>query len=109
MDSIGRRDDVRGGGGSLRLAHPGDDDHGDGGDHRHHGLGRKWASDLIGPNRDGVGPGVNGDGRQPPQPGDVPITFADISKARAKLGYNPQVKIAAGIPRFVDWFRQTVQ
>lgn len=47
--------------------------------------------------------------RQPPQPGDVPITFADISKARAKLGYNPQVKIAAGIPRFVDWFRQTVQ
>ncbi len=47
--------------------------------------------------------------RQPPQPGDVPITFADISKARASLGYNPQVKIAAGIPRFVDWFRQTVQ
>jgi len=42
--------------------------------------------------------------RQPMQPGDVPITFADISKARAKLGYNPQVKIAQGLPKFVDWF-----
>jgi len=46
--------------------------------------------------------------RQPTQPGDVPITFADVSKARARLGYNPQVKIAAGIPRFVDWFRHKV-
>ncbi len=42
--------------------------------------------------------------RQPPQPGDVPITYADISKARAKLGYNPSVKIEAGIPKFVEWF-----
>lgn len=46
--------------------------------------------------------------RQPTQPGDVPITFADVSKARARLGYSPQVKIAAGIPRFVDWFRHKV-
>ncbi len=46
--------------------------------------------------------------RQPPQPGDVPITYADISKARAKLGYNPAVKIEAGIPKFVEWF-QSVQ
>lgn len=44
--------------------------------------------------------------RQPIQPGDVPITFADVSKARAKLGYHPRVKIAEGIPLFVDWFRQ---
>ena len=43
--------------------------------------------------------------RQPPQPGDVPITFADISKARVKLGYNPTVKIETGIPKFVEWFR----
>ncbi|MEW6303637.1 MAG: SDR family NAD(P)-dependent oxidoreductase [Verrucomicrobiota bacterium] len=43
--------------------------------------------------------------RQPPQPGDVPITFADISKARARLGYDPKVKIEQGIPRFVEWFR----
>jgi UDP-glucuronate 4-epimerase len=44
--------------------------------------------------------------RQPTQPGDVPITFADVSKARAKLGYNPRVKIAEGIPQFVDWFQK---
>ena len=44
--------------------------------------------------------------RQPIQPGDVPITFADISKARERLGYQPRVKIADGIPLFVDWFRQ---
>ena len=45
--------------------------------------------------------------RQPLQPGDVPITFADISKARAKLGYNPTVKIEEGIRLFVQWFRNT--
>jgi len=44
--------------------------------------------------------------RQPLQPGDVPITFADISKARAKLGYNPQVKFEQGIKLFADWFKQ---
>ena len=42
--------------------------------------------------------------RQPPQPGDVPMTCADVSKARARLGYRPQVNIEAGIPLFVDWF-----
>jgi UDP-glucuronate 4-epimerase len=42
--------------------------------------------------------------RQPPQPGDVPITYANIDKARARLGYNPKVKIEDGIPRFVEWF-----
>ena len=45
--------------------------------------------------------------RQPPQPGDVPITFANIAKARAKLGYNPRVKIEEGIPKFVEWFNQS--
>jgi UDP-glucuronate 4-epimerase len=44
--------------------------------------------------------------RQPLQPGDVPITFADVSKARAVLGYQPRVKIAEGIPLFVDWFKR---
>jgi len=47
--------------------------------------------------------------RQPLQPGDVPITFADISKARKMLGYNPQVKVKKGIPLFVDWFRKNRQ
>ena len=43
--------------------------------------------------------------RHPMQPGDVPITYADIAKARAQLGYNPHVKIEDGIPLFVEWFR----
>lgn len=42
--------------------------------------------------------------RQPLQPGDVPITFADISKSRARLGYHPAIKIERGIRLFVDWF-----
>jgi UDP-glucuronate 4-epimerase len=41
---------------------------------------------------------------QPEQPGDVPLTYADISKARSLLNYQPHTKIAEGIPRFVDWF-----
>jgi UDP-glucuronate 4-epimerase len=42
--------------------------------------------------------------RQPLQPGDVPQTFADITKARRLLGYDPQTKIEEGIRRFVEWF-----
>jgi len=41
----------------------------------------------------------------PPQPGDVPVTFADISRARAEIGYDPRTPIALGISRFVEWFR----
>ena len=44
--------------------------------------------------------------RQPLQPGDVPVTFADISKARRVLGYQPQVPAEKGIPLFVDWYRK---
>ena len=40
----------------------------------------------------------------PEQPGDVPLTCADISKARKLLGYNPTTKFKDGLPRFVDWF-----
>lgn len=43
--------------------------------------------------------------RQPPQPGDVPQTFADITRARKLLGYNPQTQIEEGLRRFVDWFK----
>jgi UDP-glucuronate 4-epimerase len=43
--------------------------------------------------------------RQPPQPGDVPQTFADVSKARRLLGYDPRTPIEEGIRRFVEWFR----
>lgn len=45
--------------------------------------------------------------RQPNQPGDVPITFANIDKARKGLGYNPRIKIEEGISKFVDWFQST--
>lgn len=42
--------------------------------------------------------------RQPLQPGDVPQTFADITKARRVLGYDPQTQFEEGIHRFVEWF-----
>ncbi|HKO60522.1 MAG TPA: GDP-mannose 4,6-dehydratase [Pyrinomonadaceae bacterium] len=45
--------------------------------------------------------------RQPLQPGDVPQTFADITRARQLLGYNPQTQIETGIKRFVEWFRNS--
>jgi len=43
--------------------------------------------------------------RQPMQPGDVPITFADISKAKRLLGYDPTTKIEEGLAKFVEWFQ----
>jgi len=43
--------------------------------------------------------------RQPVQPGDVIQTYADVAKAKAKLGYNPQTDIADGLRIFVEWFR----
>ena len=42
---------------------------------------------------------------QPMQPGDVPLTFADITKAQNLLGYHPQTKIADGIKKFTDWIK----
>ena len=41
----------------------------------------------------------------PPQPGDVPRTYADIGRARAELGYDPRVGLEEGLRRFVEWFR----
>ncbi len=43
--------------------------------------------------------------RKPWQPGDVPATYADITKSRELLGYNPTTKIQDGIPKFIEWFR----
>lgn len=43
---------------------------------------------------------------QPEQPGDVPITFADVSKAERFLGYKPKTKPEEGIPKFVEWYRK---
>jgi UDP-glucuronate 4-epimerase len=45
--------------------------------------------------------------RQPMQPGDVPATYADITKSRELLGYDPTTKITEGITKFVEWFRQS--
>ena len=41
----------------------------------------------------------------PPAPGDVPVTCADLTKARALLGYAPRVSLEAGLARFVEWYR----
>lgn len=43
--------------------------------------------------------------RLPMQPGDVLVTYADISKARAKLGYSPRVPVAEGLRRYVAWVK----
>lgn len=43
----------------------------------------------------------------PEQPGDVPVTYADITKARRLLNYNPQTDIEAGITKLVAWFNSS--
>jgi UDP-glucuronate 4-epimerase len=42
--------------------------------------------------------------RLPEQPGDMPLTCADISKARKLLGYNPATRLSDGLPQFIVWF-----
>ena len=39
------------------------------------------------------------------QPGDVSVTYADITKAKRMLKYRPKVKMEEGIKRFVEWYR----
>jgi UDP-glucuronate 4-epimerase len=58
--------------------------------------------DLIG-EATGVEPEVE---VLPEQPGDVGQTYADVSRARRLLGYDPSVSIEEGIGRFVAWFRE---
>jgi UDP-glucuronate 4-epimerase len=41
----------------------------------------------------------------PSQGGDVPVTYADISKARAVLGYEPSTPFYTGVQNFVKWYR----
>lgn len=40
----------------------------------------------------------------PEQPGDVPATFADISKAKLLLAYNPKIQLQEGLKKFYEWF-----
>jgi len=41
----------------------------------------------------------------PMQPGDVPITYADIEKAKTKLNYQPTTGLKEGLGKFIDWFK----
>jgi UDP-glucuronate 4-epimerase len=43
--------------------------------------------------------------RQPMQPGDVPITYADVTKARNLFGYEPTTRVAEGVARQWEWFK----
>jgi UDP-glucuronate 4-epimerase len=44
---------------------------------------------------------------QPDQPGDMPFTHADLSKAGQLLSYRPRVSFETGVTRFVEWFEKT--
>ncbi len=44
--------------------------------------------------------------RQPQQPGDAPLTYADISRARQLLNYSPETSFEEGIGKFVEWYRE---
>jgi UDP-glucuronate 4-epimerase len=44
----------------------------------------------------------------PVEPGDVPVTYADITRARAEIGYDPKVPVAEGVERFVRWYRSNL-
>lgn len=39
-------------------------------------------------------------------PGDVPVTYADISRARKNLGYDPQTKLKEGLKYFLQWYKE---
>ena len=46
---------------------------------------------------------------RPLPPSELPITHAEISKARRLLGYEPKTSLEEGLPRFVDWFQREVK
>ena len=60
--------------------------------------------DLIAAIEDAVGKKAEIN-QLPEQPGDVPLTCADISKAKNLLGYAPTTSLKDGLPRFIEWFR----
>ena len=45
--------------------------------------------------------------RMPEQQGDVPVTYADISKAKELLQYDPKTTLEDGLSRFIEWKFQT--
>lgn len=44
--------------------------------------------------------------RMPDQAGDVPLTYAEISKAKRLLGYEPRTPIGEGLRKFIEWYRE---
>jgi UDP-glucuronate 4-epimerase len=42
---------------------------------------------------------------KPMQPGDVPATYADISKLNARIGFKPAIMLEDGLDRFAAWWR----
>lgn len=60
---------------------------------------------LIALLEDALGKKANID-HQPEKPGEMPITYADLSKAEKLLDYRPQVALRDGIPEFVEWYRE---
>jgi UDP-glucuronate 4-epimerase len=42
---------------------------------------------------------------QPMQQGDVPMTCADVSRLRGRIGFEPSTPLALGLERFVEWFK----
>jgi len=44
--------------------------------------------------------------RLPDQPGDVPLTYADVSKAKREIDYQPGVPLRQGLEAFVSWYRE---
>jgi len=42
--------------------------------------------------------------RQPDQPGDVPVTYADVTRAERELGYRSETPLAEGVKKFCSWY-----
>lgn len=52
----------------------------------------------------GISPRIN---QLSMQPGDVEKTYADISKAKKLLGYEPKTSFEDGIAKFIEWYKRT--
>lgn len=44
--------------------------------------------------------------RRPEQPGDVKQTYADVTKAKNNLSYNPKTNLSTGLKKFIEWLRK---
>ena len=45
----------------------------------------------------------------PMQPGDVPVTYADVDELARDIGYRPETSIEVGVARFLEWYRRHYQ